>query len=216
MTDSFFSTIRNQPHVFTELTHYGLDKALKPTIASIKPAVSLHNFGAELEEARPDLLDTIEKIALDFFAVDGLNSRELLPWPHDPYRQPALWRKYDHLSAQARLEQLPLPKEQKDVFACYVGLFGCCDLADASFFEILRWYALSGHSIAGVYEYTSTYKLGHGGMTSFARAILSEYSGHCLFNTPVVAINQDGALAQILTAGGQKIKSKVIISTIPL
>lgn len=198
------------------MVHYGLDKALKPTIASINPAQSLHNFGSGLKDAPADFLDTIEQIARDFFSVDGLTSRELLPWPHDPYRQPALWCKYDGLSAQQRLDQLSLPAKDKELFACYVGLFGCCKLEDSSFFEILRWYALSGHSIAGVYEYTSTYKLGQGGMTSFARAILAEYTGDRLFSTPIVEVNQDGSSAHIVTSGGQKIKAKVIISTVPL
>ncbi|KFA77104.1 hypothetical protein S40288_09503 [Stachybotrys chartarum IBT 40288] len=194
--------------VHCELSYYGLVQAFKPTITSINPAQSLHNFGAGLEDGPAKFLDTIEKIARDFFAVNSFTSRELLPWPNHPYRQSALWRKYDCLSAKQRLEQLSLSPKDKELFASYISLFRCCSLEDTSFFEILRWYALSGPSTAGVYEYTSTYKLSHGGMTSFARAILSEYTGDRLFNTPIVEVTQDGSSAHIATQGDRRSRQR--------
>lgn len=210
------SAARNQPNVFSELSRYGRDKVLKPTIASINPAKSLHNFGNTVEEIPADFLDTTEQIAKKFFAVDGLTSRELLPWPHDPFRQPAPWQKYDYLSVQDRLDQLEIPPKDKAIFEAYIGLFGCCSLKETSFIEILRWYALSGHSIAGVYELSSTYKLGDGGMTAFARCIMSDFTGDRLFGTHVAEIKQDGTGAQIVTSSGQQIKASVVVCTVPL
>ncbi|KPA39422.1 lysyl oxidase 2 3 4 [Fusarium langsethiae] len=206
----------SQPHTFSELVRYGLDKNLKPTVASANPASTTHTFDTKPEEVPAGFAATLEKIAEAFFSIDGYSSRELLPYPHDPFREPCRWRTYDKMSAQERLDQLDFPQKEKDIFQANIGLFGLCSLQDASFFEILRWFALCGHSLQGVLECSSTFKLGKGGMTSFARAIFGDFKGDRLFNTEVSEIKQDGGFAQIITAGGQQISASVIISTIPL
>ncbi|KXJ88141.1 hypothetical protein Micbo1qcDRAFT_151189 [Microdochium bolleyi] len=206
----------SQPHTFSELARYGLDKKLKPTVASIRPDRSVHCISTQPEDLPAGFGERLEEIASEFCSIDGHTSRDLLPYPHDPLREPCLWRKYDKISVEERLNQLNLSGKEKDIFEAYIGLFGLCSLKDTSFFEVLRWYALSGHSIAGVYECTSTYKLGSGGMTSFARALLGDFRGDRLFSTQVAEIKQDGASAQVITAGGQKISASVVISTIPL
>ncbi|EKJ72497.1 hypothetical protein FPSE_07378 [Fusarium pseudograminearum CS3096] len=206
----------SQPHTFSELVRYGLDKKLKPTIASINPAQNTHTFDSKVGEISAEFSAKLEKVAEEFCTIDGYTSRELLPYPHDPFREPCQWRKYDKMSAQERLDQMSVPEKEKDVFKAYIGLYGLCSTKEMSFYEVLRWYAICGHSLAGVLECTSAYKLGSGGMTSFAQAILGEFKGDRLFSTEVSEIKQGGTTAQIITASGQQISASVIISTIPL
>lgn len=98
-----------------------------------------------------------------------------MPYSHEIFRQLVRWLKYDHLSAKDRLDQLDIPQFEKDVFDTLISTFGAVPRSECGFTEVLRWYALGGHSMAGVFELAGVYKLGKGGMTSFANAILSDY-----------------------------------------
>jgi lysyl oxidase-like protein 2/3/4 len=97
-----------------------------------------------------------------------------------------------------------------------VATFGSAPGSDIGFTEALRWFALGGHSMAGVFERAGIYKLGNGGMTAFARAILRDFRGDVLFNTVVEKVDQgrNGVLLQ--TKDGRKIDAKAVVSTIPL
>ena len=67
-----------------------------------------------------------------------------------------------------------------------------------------------------MYEQTSVYKVGKGGMTSFARAILSEVHADRLLKTQVVEILQANGKVQVTTNGGRQITASAVVSTIPL
>lgn len=105
---------------------------------------------------------------------------------------------------------------EKDLFESNVSTFGSAPGEDIGFTEALRWYALGGHSFAGLFEMAGVYKLGNGGMTSFARAVMDEFTGDLLFNTAVQEINHLASGVQVVTAGGELLKAKAVISTIPL
>lgn len=139
-----------------------------------------------------------------------------MPYPHDPLREPALWKKYEHLSAKDRLDQLDIPQIEKDMFDAMISSFGSVPGSQCGFVEVLRWYALGGHSMAGVFERAGLCKLGNGGMTSLALSILSEYRGHLLFNTVVDKVDQTGNGVTLTTKNGRRIEAKYVISTIPL
>jgi lysyl oxidase-like protein 2/3/4 len=53
-------------------------------------------------------------------------------------------------------------------------------------------------------------------MTSFARAILSDYRGHLLFNTEVEKVVQRGKSVLLSAKNGLQIQARYLISTIPL
>ncbi|KAI8153589.1 hypothetical protein K4K49_002947 [Colletotrichum sp. SAR 10_70] len=139
-----------------------------------------------------------------------------MPYPHDPLREPALWIKYDHLSAKDRLDQLDIPQLEKDLFDAMISSFGAVPGDQCAFTEVLRWYALGGHSMAGVFELAGTYKLGKGGMTSLARSILSDYGGHLVLNAAVDRVVQNGTSVTVSTKAGHRIEAKYLVSTIPL
>lgn len=158
----------------------------------------------------------VERAANAFFAIDGLSSRELMPYPHDPFRLPAPWVKYDHLSVKDRLDQLDIPQIEKDLFDAMISSFGSVPGDQCGFTEVLRWYALGGHSMASLYELVGTFKLGKGGMTRLARSILAEYKGHLLFNTTIDRIQQNPGAILLSAKTGRQIKTSYVISTIPL
>ncbi|KAL4960122.1 amine oxidase [Aspergillus stella-maris] len=209
----------NQPHIYAELHKYGLHKHLKTSAGSLNPArQSFNRADGVIEEL--DIEDTaavLERVAQKVFSINGLDSRALMPYPHDSLREPAPWKKYDHLSVQDRLDVLTdISENEKALFDPNIATFGSAPCKEIGFTDALRWYALGGHSISGVFELAGIYKLGKGGMTAFAQAILGEFRGDRLFSTAVLEINQTGNSVQVTTAQGRRLTAKAIVSTIPL
>jgi lysyl oxidase-like protein 2/3/4 len=209
----------NQPHLYHELHRYGLYRHLKTSAGTLAPEKYYFKPAhAPIRDITPgESVAALERVAEKFFLIDGLDSRALMPFPHEPFREPAVWRQYDHLTVKQRLNQLDgLSQFEKDIFESNVATFGSAPGSDIGFTEALRWFALGGHSMAGVFERAGIYKLGSGGMTAFARAILRDFRGDVLFNTVVEKVDQgrNGVLLQ--TKDGRKIDAKAVVSTIPL
>lgn len=209
--------IRNQPHVYAELHRYGLQSVLKTSAGTIDAKNTYYTpaFGACHEIDGDELAKSMERVAEAFFSIDDLNSRTLMPYPHDPNREPKLWAKYDNLTAKERLDQIDLPQISKDRFDAMISSLGSLPGSQTGFVEVLRWYALGGHSMAGLYELCGIYKLGEGGMTRFARSVLADYKGHLVLNTVVKKIEQSNQSTLIHTSTGGQIRAKYVISTIP-
>ncbi|CAJ0544187.1 Ff.00g034910.m01.CDS01 [Fusarium sp. VM40] len=208
----------NQPHVYSEIHRYNLQGNLKTSAgtASAQSTTYTAAFSTPHNLDGGETSSATQRAADAFFSIDGLSSRDLMPYPHDPMRQPALWMKYDHLSAKDRLDQLDIPQIEKDLFDGMISSFGSAPGSHCGFTEVLRWYALGGHSMAGVFEHAGIFKLGKGGMTSLARSIISEYRGNLLLETTINAIEQDRDGVTLFAKNGRKFQASHVISTIPL
>ncbi|RMJ21217.1 Flavin containing amine oxidase [Aspergillus sp. HF37] len=208
-----------QPHLYAELHRYGLHRNLKTSAGTSAPeSQSFTPSSGSVEDVSiPESGEVLERVARRVFSVDGLDSRALMPYPHDPLREPVHWKKYDYLSVKDRLDVLhDLPQRDKELFESNTNTFGSAPGKDIGFVDALRWYALGGHTMAGLFEMTGIYKLGNGGMTAFARAMHEEYTGDGLFNTAVSAIRHLPRGVEVTCVHGQKFTAKAVVSTIPL
>jgi lysyl oxidase-like protein 2/3/4 len=97
-----------------------------------------------------------------------------------------------------------------------ISSFGSAPGSHCGFTEVLRWYALGGHSMAGIFEHAGIFKLGKGGMTSLARSIISEYRGHLILETTINAVEQDENSVTLFATNGRRFQANYVISTIPL
>jgi hypothetical protein len=157
------------------------------------------------------------RIADKFFAIDGLTSRELMPYPLDVLRSPAPWTKYDHLTARGRLDQInDESPDDKEVFEGLLNTFGGVDGTELGWTEALRWFALGGHDIGRLMEFAGVYKLGGGGMTMLARSILGDYRGDVLMNTTISHIAQDEQRVTLKAGDGRQLRAKQVVCTAPL
>ncbi|KAK5103971.1 hypothetical protein LTS08_003395 [Lithohypha guttulata] len=211
----------NQPHVYHELYRHNLHKNLKTTAGTFA-AEKIYYQQARAQVKQVDGLDLdtrVQNVAEKFFEIDGHNSKTLMPYPHDPFREPAPWKDYDHLTVRQRLDQIDLPALDKEYFETTVNAFGSAPGKDIGFVEVLRWYVLGGHTMVRVFEAAGTYKLGKGGMTTFARAILQDAKCDILLNNVVseVLSNQRTGASTVKFHNGQHtVSAKVIVSTVPL
>jgi lysyl oxidase-like protein 2/3/4 len=208
-----------QPHLYGELHRYGLHSSLKTSAGTIAPEKQFFRpAGGSPEQVSIDETgEIIERVAQAFFNVDGHDSHALMPYPHDPLREPALWKQYDHWSVKDRLDRLEgFSQREKDLFESNASTFGSAPGKNTGFTEALRWYALGGYNMARMFELVGIYKIGKGGMTSFATAILGDYTGDSLFETSVKEITHVASGVRVLTSHGEYLKAKTIVSTIPL
>ncbi|RGP78390.1 flavin containing amine oxidase [Fusarium longipes] len=211
----------NQPHLYAELTRYDLQRNLKTSNGTLKPITTIWKKRDDIPQVRDEktTIETsiiAERIARKVFSIDGLSSEELMPFPHDPTR-PASWCKYDHLSVRDRLDAITDESEEdKAAFEAITNTFGTAPSHEIGFTEALRWYALGGYSLKSLLEAVGLYKLGNGGMTTFAKAIFEDYSGSVLFGTEVTRISQTASKATITTKDGRVLSALRVICTIPL
>lgn len=208
----------NQPHLYSELHRYNLHKNLKASAGTAAPEKLIYKATNKALEEIPVAAsyEIAEIVAGRFFQIDGLTSKDLMPYPHDPFREPALWRNYDHLTVRERLDQLDLRVQDKDIFETLVNSIGSAPGRDIGFTEFLRWYALSGHSLAQMFELAGVYKIGKGGMTSLARAMLSDSRCDLMFDTVITGISQSKSGVTLVSRDGKVLEAKKVVCTIPL
>lgn len=208
-----------QPHLYSELRRYGLHTNLKTSAGTAAPAKQAFKYGSAPPQEIPIevSMNALEQLAEAFFTIELMTSRQLMPYPHDPFKGGAPWTKHDHLSVKDRLVSLSgFSDWEKGLFESTISTFGSAPGQEIAFTEALRWYALSGHSMAGVFELAGLYKIGNGGMTSFARAILGEYKGDMVLETTVKEVRQNSSVVEVITNLGRSIKAKYVVSTVPL
>lgn len=174
--------------------------------------------GQAVKDMDPQATDALlDQTAEKFFTVNGQTARQLMPFPHQPFRTPAQpWEQYDHMSVRDRLDQIEATEEAKQLLEAHTNSFGCGTAEDTSFTEALRWFALGGYGFQGMYEAVGMFKLGNGGMTALASRILDDYQGDILFNSIVQEIHQDQERVSISFKNRPPIQAKQAVCTIPL
>ncbi|GMG47930.1 unnamed protein product [Aspergillus oryzae var. brunneus] len=165
--------------------------------------------------------DALLASALEKFVdVDGAMGRQIIPYPHDAFHNPAA-RQYDDMSALDRLNALAqsLTPNERAVLESFILLCSCGTLETTSFFEFLHWWALCDYSYKGCLQHLISYKF-KGGQSSFAIKFFRESlrTGRLsyAFNSPVQSINDHGDRVVVKTRDGRQYSGARLISTIPL
>lgn len=192
----------NQPHVYKEISRYGLQDDLENSHDLTRGINSfLVKTGGQFHKmSRAEEGQTMDKVLRKFVNVDGTFCRTTIPMPGSPSlgSSPAV-QELDKLSLRDRLNQIEseLSSIEKAVLEGFLAITcGARDLADASFMEMLRWWALNNYDMALFMEQCLTYKL-RSGQSNFARHFFDEALAtgrlEYRFNAVVKSINQDQA-----------------------
>ncbi|KAJ3529807.1 hypothetical protein NM208_g9593 [Fusarium decemcellulare] len=215
-----------QPHVYSELRKYGLDKFLvtdshpegcevmsKPNRA--EPASTVPSERAEQEFGQ------MEALLAKFMDIDQHGGKSVIPFPFDVGASVAANPDYlviDRLSIADRVEQLEdISDGEREALKDYAASFFGTPPEAGSFTEVLHTFALSQFNPQMIEESTMKFKIA-AGTTALALAILDDYEGDRLLSSPVTKITQDGGPYPITisTKSGLKFKAKKAISTIPM
>src|SRR4051794_15315452 len=128
-----------QPPPFSELPRAGL-----PVSASANAGRAHWFVGDERRHGTIEERDAIARRGWDRF-VEGV--RDALPQPHAPLTAPAQLARFDRMTIADRMDELELDEEERDVLAAELASVAHGPLDEAGAVSILRWHALSGHSL---------------------------------------------------------------------
>ncbi|ETS85093.1 hypothetical protein PFICI_03118 [Pestalotiopsis fici W106-1] len=206
-----------QPHVWAEITRYGLATGLKvSTGMSGEGEVSYAREGAAgFVKERPELSDQrLLPLMAQFLDVDGCGGRTLFPEPWLPLKSVDVWRRWD-ISLQERVEQINISKQDRDFLLPWLCINTCAAASESSFLNLVRLYALSGYDYNLFMEICGKFKLKNG-TTGLASAIYSEFKGQSIFSCPVKAVKSTTSGVEITTRAGDVFRAEQVVCTIPL
>ena len=146
----------SQPFVWSEIQKYGL------TIEET-PGASAERYVALVDGQRMNF--TPDQSLADLVSgVEAYFAEARTTWDR-PYDAAFTWKELvarDSMSAADRMAALKLSPLQRDVIAAFTETMSHCPLSQASYVEMMRWYAAPGFNFGGLLDSTARYKLKEG------------------------------------------------------
>ncbi|KAM5359507.1 uncharacterized protein FOBCDRAFT_277596 [Fusarium oxysporum Fo47] len=212
-----------QPHVYRELARYNLHQTFFATDdVTDQPHTVLVVDDGKKQYLSQEEFDKLSDHAFRTYCnVDGCEGKTVIPFPNDALYNPDA-RAYESLSVNDRLNQVrkSLTKTQICILKGIVeGIVGNEDFDKAGFFDVLRWWALSGYSTRGITEFTELYKVREGqtnfAMNLFEEAMQSQRLSY-VFNAAVESVSDKNDAVVATLKNGQQFQGRRLISTLPL
>ena len=197
-----------QPHVWAEVTRYGLDLIASPDLDT-----AYWRVGEEVvtgsAEAMLDLLDVPMAAVL-------AESREVLPQPYDYFPLSDRMKALDQVSVAEKMAELDLDAEKRALLDGMWAVNFSGDPARGSYTQALRWCALAGGDWKLMFEVCATYKFASG-TRSLLNAIAGDADGADVrLNTTVTAVDEAADGVTVTCADGTTLCSRHVIVTVPL
>jgi monoamine oxidase len=197
-----------QPHVWAEITRYGLeiDEA-----ALTAPPRSAWVTSGELREGSFDDFSLLVFRGAGAFFFDAM---QVFERPHDQLFVPGV-AEVDRLSVADRLDGLGLPEDQREILAAIFATSCHCAPSEAGVVEMLRWYTLPGASLQAYADSVGRYWI-RGGTRTLVERILADGRPELQLSTAVKSVRQSGDEVVVTTEEGETISARAVVATIPL
>jgi monoamine oxidase len=211
----------SQPHVWTEVTRYGLSLTESKGATAERMSLLLDNGTKLIEASMADYWLELAKAMEKYSDVDGVQGRTVMPLPHTPFAANEAVQKYDQLSLKDRLDQvlnsLDCNDEITQMLLSLLSMNLQGDIATGGFMDHLRWWALGDYDMPRMFEKLGRYKIKQG-TSALAQAILSDcQNATLLLSTPILSIDRtSGNSVLIRTQTGQLLTGRTTIVTVPL
>lgn len=160
----------------------------------------------------------VAKAFTELWDVDGQCGRRVMPFPHTPY-QDAKVRMWE-ISVAERLDHIrsKLNHDEMTLLQAFIAAISGNDMETVGFFDVLRWWALSGYNADGLYELTETFKVRS--QSEFAQCFFNEAcstrSFSYSFSTLVKAVKHHGDTVVAHDHSGGIWRARRLICTLPL
>jgi len=197
-----------QPHVWAEITRYGLE--IEEPALTAPPRTAWVTSG----ELRDGSFDDFSLLAFRGAGAFFFDAMQVLPRPHDPLFAPDV-SKLDPLSVADRLDGLGLPEDQRDVMDAIFATSCHCSPSEAGVVEMLRWYTLPGASLQAYVDSVGRYWL-RGGTKTLIQGILDDGRPEIRLSTPVKAVRQQGDQVVVTTEEGETVSARAVVVTAPM
>lgn len=210
-----------QPHVWSEMSRYGLTDGLAQSKAFSEPGEFSINYNNDENNTAllrdPRSTDAaMQRLVAAYFDVDGFGGRTIFPFPFKKMTNLEAIRKYDNLSTKGRLQQLVgFSREDIALLAVNLTAFGSIPPEEQSFLTTLHYYALADYDYDRLMTMMGRYKIAEG-QSTLAANIFGEFTGDAVFNKAVQSVVSSPCKVVVSLRSGEKITAKHVICTVPI
>lgn len=210
----------NQPHLWSEITRYGLAIAECQGATAERVSLLLDNASRLKISSMAELRPKIQEILTKFSDVDNVQGRSVIPMPQNPLVAMEILQKYDQLSIQDRFDQISDAfgddEEIRQVIAALLSINVQADMATGGFIDHLCSWAHGNYEANTRSDVGSRYKLADG-MSALVQAVLDDCRDvQLVLSMPVMSVHSIDNQVTIRTSTGQLYTSCVAVSTVPL
>jgi monoamine oxidase len=185
-----------QPHVWAEVTRYGLAVAECPGLAAPRHAAWITS--GQRKTGSYDELHQILAAGLAQFCHDA---EQVLPRPYEPLFAEGV-AELDRLSVQDRLNTLAVSDEQRDVLAGLWASACSAPCTEGGLVTALRWWAAGQRELSVFLEAVMRYKF-RDGSKSLVEAMIADGHPNVRLSTPVSRVGQEADKVIVTTPRGE-------------
>src|SRR5579883_81739 len=197
-----------QPHVWAEITRYGLQITESPRAGEMRNWIS----GGTRHEMPSERFYPMLNEALKRFCHDA---QAVFERPHDPLFNADAVAAIDGLSVRDRLATLDLPRETLDLLDGQWASDCSAPIAEAGLSVALRWFSLAGWDGLRMLDAVARYKIA-AGTRSLIEAMVADGQPDLLLSSPVSSVEQDAGGVAVTTRDGRGYSARAAIVTAPL
>jgi monoamine oxidase len=194
-----------QPHIFAELTRYGIDLSVppEPTRWSYITQGQVHH--STVAELAPRVSELFER----YFA----DARTTMPLPYQPLAVGDAVATLDHLSVQDRLDRGDFTAEERDLLNPVLATSCSAPCADGALTAMIRWFSLPGWDFGLMLDAVGIYPLR---TADLVEALAADARPEVRLSTPVAAIEQRDQRVTVTTRGGKAYTAPIVVVAVPL
>ncbi|GAA0330893.1 FAD-dependent oxidoreductase [Bacillus carboniphilus] len=195
-----------QPHVWTEITRYGLELVTAPKATRVYWISEGKTHHAPVEEYKDKLKSTVERLMSE--------SHKYLPLPYDPLHSPQL-HDIDSMTAEEFMRNVGLTKEEFDILHGWVASDFCGNPAEGAVTQIFRWWVFSQGNWNTQSAMISTYRLKEG-TKALIDCMAADTKADFILSTVVKKVQHTQDSVAVTTGDGTVYTGKSVIVTVPL
>jgi monoamine oxidase len=196
-----------QPHVWAELSRYGIDVKPSPT-----PVRGYWITGGTVHSGTADdLLGLIDR----GMGASTAEALEHFPQPYRPLMGGDSLETIDALTIREKLEQIGLGADEFDAVEGMWATNFSGRTDDGGYAQALRWCALAGGSWQLMFEACATYKV-VGGTRRLIEEMAADAGAEIRIDARVSTVAQDDGGAKVTLEDGTTLTSAAVVVTLPL
>jgi monoamine oxidase len=195
----------HQPHVWAELSRYGLELAESPP-----PTLARWFADGERHDAEMAAFADLMALGSDQLCSDA---QQVFVRPHDPLFGNI--EAIDRLSIEDRLGTLGLDEGAAAITRSLWQTTGSAYTDEVGLSAALRWYALSGFNFGLMMDCIARYKIARG-TRALIEAMAADGPFVTRFDAPVGSVEQDANGVAVRLRDGTQLEARAAIVAVPL
>ncbi|MFZ3579759.1 flavin monoamine oxidase family protein [Virgibacillus sp. DJP39] len=196
----------HQPHVWTEITRYGLDVVESPVAQKMYWISDDKVFSSTVVEFKKKFKDTFERVMSE--------SHKYIPLPFQPLNA-SMMAGIDEMTATQFLNTLELSREEYDILHGWIASDYCGSPEEGGISQIFRWWAFSQANLDMHSASVSGFKLKQG-TVGLINAISRDALVDAKLSTIVNSIKQNEDYVTVYSDDGNSYCADAVIVTVPL